>query len=98
MYYRNPAAQATIRERAKKGLVIFSDHGTAQSASRRIEQDKVLDCLKTGILAGEDWDAEHQSITYRITKTLNLKWTLFVVVALDETHNIVITAFRREKR
>jgi hypothetical protein len=98
MYYHNPDVQNEIRKRAKEGRVIFSDHGNEQSEDRDIEDLDILSCLKSGILEGEDWNAKYQETTYRMVKNHSLSSRLTVVVALIDSHDIVVTAFMKERK
>lgn len=96
--YHNPAIQQEIRRRAKEGRVIFSHHGDERAAERDIDDAEILQCLKVGILQGEDWSASYQETTYRMAKASKAQQQLIVVVALSEEHDIVVTAFRRNIR
>jgi hypothetical protein len=96
MYYQNPAIQQTIRKRAAQGLVIFTDHGEEQADDRDVTDEEIMKCLKSGTIEGEDWNAKYQDTTYRMAKKEGLHSKLIVVVALDDTYDLVVTAFRKE--
>lgn len=96
MYYQNPAIQKIIRKRASDGLVIFTDHGEEQSDDRDVTDEEIMKCLKFGIIEGEDWNAKYQDTTYRMARKEGLHSKLIVVVALDATNDLVVTAFRKE--
>ena len=96
MYYHNPQVQHEIRNRAKNGLIIFTDHAREQAANRDVDDEEVWKCLKLGILEGEDWDSSHQEATYKMGIRCKANSKLYVVVALSDTHDIVVTAFRKE--
>lgn len=96
--YNNPEVQQLIRSRARDGLIIYSDHGTDQADSREVDDEEIRKCLLNGILIGEDWNAEYQDTTYQMARGANLSSRLVVVVALTETHDIVVTTFRKERK
>lgn len=97
MYYHNPAIQSIIRKRAQKGLIIFSDHGEERAVIRDVDHEEIFRCLKTGILEGEDWDPSNQATTYRMAIKNGSTSKLVVVVGLTETHDVVVTTFRKER-
>lgn len=94
--YTNPAVQSKIRKHAREGQVIFLDHAQAQMKERDIAEFEAMHCLKAGALEGEDWHPEHQETTYRMV-AIRGGSRLTVVVALDGTHDLVVTAFRKER-
>lgn len=96
MYYQNPNVQHEIRKRAKEGLVIFTDHAREQAVDRDVDDEEVWKCLKIGILEGEDWNSSHQDTTYKMAIKCKANSKLYVVVALSDTHDVVVTAFRKE--
>lgn len=98
MYYQNPAIQNEIRRRAKEGLVIFTLHGDEQAGERDIDDEEILKCLKSGTLESEDWNPEYQDKTYCMSKNHCLNSKLIVVVALSDTHDIVVTTFRKKTK
>lgn len=98
MYYKNPAVQAEIRRRAYEGHVAITDHARQREEARDIEDVEILKCLKQGCLEGEDWNPSHQETTYRMVINQGISVALVVIVALDETNDIVVTVFRRDRR
>lgn len=94
--YTDSAVQSEIRKHAKEGRVIFLDHAQTQMKERNIAAFEVVHCLKAGALEGEDWNPEHQETTYRMVANRGGN-RLTVVVALNMTHDLVVTAFRKER-
>ena len=76
--------------------MIFLDHARAQMGEREIQDSDVMKCLKSGVLEGEDWNAEHQDTAYRMA-AFQGRDKLVVIVGRDAEHDLVVTAFRKER-
>lgn len=96
-YYSNPGIEREIKRRASLGFVTFSYHGDEQANARGIDEQQILHCLKSGTVIGEDWNSTYQSTTYRMRRQHPLNKHLIVVVGLDETDDVVVTAFWKER-
>ncbi|MEY2632163.1 MAG: hypothetical protein RIR00_817 [Pseudomonadota bacterium] len=74
--------------------MIFSCHARQRTVDRDIDDLEILQCLRRGILDGEDWNPAFQETTYRMLWKQGPRSSLCVVVALSASHDIVITTFR----